>query len=302
MLLFLINLIQADELKKDDVFLHPNFKLFNKEKENNSKLSLIDDDKLIYSPKNKGINKDKVNDRMRNKEGSDRDRNENYKNDPERISKSDRKNNAREETRNNPSLLDDSRADDPRNIDSKHNDSRTDDPKNNDSRSDDTRNNNSRSDDTRNNNFRPDDSRNNTSRSDNYRTDDSRNRSDRREDFSNKRDNSTDDGRRGTSNNEETKDQVRDDTRNNSPNQREKDNSIPDETKENPAFLPSSYTPPISSIFKNDNIDSLKKKIDDKIKEVSELTQKLSDLKKDVKKAPEQRIDYKIIEVTDEGK
>lgn len=69
-------------------------------------------------------------------------------------------------------------------------------------------------------------------------------------------------------------------------------------------LLPSSYQSPMStSLFsKPETIDTVKKQIDEKIKEISELTGKLSELKKESEKAPEERIDYKIIEVTDNEK
>lgn len=89
-------------------------------------------------------------------------------------------------------------------------------------------------------------------------------------------------------------------TAENNLNGEEKTNEKEQENKS--AVLPlSTYHSPLStSLFTSpETVESLKKQIDQKIKEVSELTAKLSDLKKKNEKGPEDRIDYKIIEVTD---
>lgn len=82
-----------------------------------------------------------------------------------------------------------------------------------------------------------------------------------------------------------------------------------DETKKDEklpvGLLTSSYQSPLaSSLFtnKSENVDGLKKKIDNQIKDLSDTVNKLVELVKENKKTPEDRIDYKIIEVTDNDK
>lgn len=90
-----------------------------------------------------------------------------------------------------------------------------------------------------------------------------------------------------------------------SPSDKPEENKKPQDDKSKAVpILHSSYHSPMStSLFnKTDPVETIKKQIDDKIKETTELINKLTEMKKQSDKPPEERIDYKIIEVTDEDK